>query len=167
MDDKNFYPHITLYMLELPTKNINRVKELLAGIASKVKPIVMTMIAMDQSKTGYIGARFGVTDELRELQRNIVSAINPLREGLTYHSKDYPYSVKESENLATYGYDGVFEAFKPHLNFTLLTEDKREANIKVDVPFGDFSFMAQSIGFFILGDNYTCHKLISESKLNG
>ena len=166
LGDKSFYPHITLYMLELPTKNIDRVKELLAEIASKVKPVAMTMIAMDQGKTGYVGAGFAVTDELRELQKRIVRAINPLREGLTYHSRDYPYSAEEMENLATYGYDGVFEAFNPHLNFTLLSEDKRGINIKMDVPSEDFSFTAQSIGFFILGDNYTCQTLISESKLS-
>jgi len=161
LDNKNYFPHITLYMAEFPIKNIKEILKTLEQLTSKTNSFKIKSTKYEQDSDGYIYVDYQLSENIKKLQVNIIRLLNPLREGLT-REKDKlrmsKYSQAQQKNVRLYGYRSVDNEFNPHLTFTKLeTFDKTALSL---IPEYNFSFEATKIGLFHLGDYGTCHKPI-------
>ncbi|MEK7173374.1 MAG: 2'-5' RNA ligase family protein [Patescibacteria group bacterium] len=163
LDNKNYFPHISLYMTEFPLENIKEISKNLKQLASETKPFIIESTGYKQDNDGYIYVSYQISLKIKKLQTDIVKLLNPLRRGLIRKNDKLrirlgKYSKAQQKNVQLYGYRGVGNEFNPHLTFAKLeTFDKTALSL---IPKYDFSFEASKIGLFYLGDYGTCHKPI-------
>jgi 2'-5' RNA ligase len=165
--DKNHSPHITLYMTEFPLKNIPEIKTRLQGLAAKMRPFLTSSLNYGQSKDGDIDINYWHSRDIQNLQRKIISLLNPLRGGLIRKRDEERKRLlpkKQQRNIELYGYRSVGQEFHPHLTFTKLAKFNKSAFANIKKL--NFSFVVKKIGFSRLGDHGTCHKLIKTFDLN-
>ena len=161
LNGKNYFPHITIYMTEFPVKNIPKIRKTLREFAAKTKPFHVTSLKYRQSKEGYIDVEYRKSKEMKNLQKKIVSLLNPWREGLLRpkdRARMSEVSKTQQRNIMRYGYRCVGAEFFPHLTFTKLKKFDKSALVKIEKL--NFSFEIERIGLFYLGDYGTCRKLI-------
>jgi 2'-5' RNA ligase len=161
LDGKNYFPHITIYMTEFPLKNIPVIKKLLKEFVLGLKSFQITASGYRQNKDGYIDVSYKKTKSIKELQKKLITLLNPLREG-RLRSKDKEkmkeYRRSHQKKIKLYGYRSVGAEFYPHLTFTKLEQFNESALPKIKE--GSFSFKVNKIGLFYLGEYGTCRKLI-------
>jgi 2'-5' RNA ligase len=166
LKDGSFYPHISLYMLELRVNDYEKVQDVLRDISAAQAFQELTATKYDQ-KMGFLDAEYSITPALRELQDLIVDALNPVRNGMREKDKlrmEQADGIKR-EYFEKYGYPNVKELFRPHLTLTRFNnENLFDASKLPDASV--FSGTFESIGFFETGDNGTCVRLLSSYNLN-
>jgi len=97
---------------------------------------------------------------------DVISAINPIRDGLRENDKARLMSATGElrENLEKYGYRGVGELFRPHMTFTRFANG-RAIDVSSLPDSHEFSGEFLTLGLFEMGDNGTCVRKIAEYKL--
>ena len=161
LDGKNYFPHITIYMTEFPVKNVPKIRKVLRNFVTKAKPFRAASLKYRQSEDGYIDVSYKKSKEMKKLQKKILTLLNPLREDLLRPKEEAhisELSVAQQRNIKHYGYRGVGKEFFPHLTFTKLK--KFNGSVLMKIEKSNFSFYANKIGLFYLGDYGTCRKLI-------
>ena len=121
LDGKTFYPHLTLYQLEIPDKNVSIV-------IKHVSDIFKTSINANFSH--YFGALNGFLSwdclrnkNLFNLHKAIVKNLNPVRERSILPSKKLRYDFLTEQDylqIEKFGSSGLFEYFRPHITITRL-----------------------------------------------
>jgi len=168
LNDKNYFPHITIYMAEFPVHNIPKIKKVLRDFIITTKSFHMISLKYYHSDDGYIFVDYKKSPELKNLQKKIVNLLNPLREDLLRakdvdRMNDLDKNSLEFKNIKRYGYRSVGENFSPHLTFTKLAISNNSLLAKI-AEF-DFSFKFDQLGLFYLGEYGTCHDLIEIFKI--
>jgi len=166
LNERLYSTHVSLYMAELPLKNLSEIRKVLKNIASNQKSFKLNPILWHQSPDGYIDVEYKKTKSLANLQRNIIKKLNPLREGLL-REKDITRlkTAKglEKHNIQKYGFRSVGRKFEPHLTLTKLKAYKPEVTPRISHE--RMSFSSTEIGIFYLGEHGTCKKLVAKYKL--
>lgn len=163
--DDAYYPHVSLYMTQLKSEDLDAVKTILAGIAGSTPQLNLTANRYDQSG-GYIDAEYTRNEAIGRLQMAVIAAINPLRDGLRekYEARILTSTGKIRENLETYGYREVGELFRPHMTFTRFASGQPIDVSELPQP-SQFSGLFVKLGLFEMGDNGTCARKIAEVDL--
>ncbi len=164
LDGKKYYPHITLYMTEFPSKNIERIKKLLHSIVESTLQFQIVSREIRQlNNDGFVDVAFEKNTEVGNLQKRIIGKLNPLREGLL-RKKDLTmfntFSHLEQRNLTAYGYKDVSESYIPHLTFTRFPKLKN-----IILKNENCTFTVKNIGLFQSGNHGTCNRLIADFRL--
>lgn len=163
--DGSFYPHISLYMLELRVNDYEKVQDALRDISTIQSLQELTATKYDQ-KMGFLDAEYATTPALRELQDIIVDALNPVRNGMREKDKlrmEQADGIKR-EYFEKYGYPNVKELLRPHVTLTRFNNENFFDISKLpDAPV--FSGTFDKLGFFESGDNGTCVRLLSSYDL--
>ena len=156
LKDGACFPHASLYMLELKVKDIPRVEELLAGIARVFSPFQLEAYCYDHTM-GFIDAEYKRIPELDELQKRVVGALNPIRNGMRAKDKERMLTAEglALKNFQDYGYKNVGELFRPHISLTRLKETNESALGELE-DVTNFSGTFLRLGLFEMGDNGTC-----------
>ncbi len=156
------YPHASLYMTQLKVEDLDKVKAMLADIASVTPPPSLITTRYDQAE-GYIDADYTRIDLIDRLQMTVVEAINPIRDGMREKDKARMLTTtgKVRENLEKYGYRGVGELFRPHMSFTRFADGEPIDTTALPNP-AEFSGMFVKLGLFEMGDNGTCVRKLAE-----
>ncbi len=165
LDDKKFFPHITLYMTEFPKKNLAAVKVAVQDIARSTKPFPLSATEYHQQR-GFIDVRFRKTRALADLHARLIQELNPLREGLLRPRDAARFSQFPKwaqRNLRRYGYDYVFDRFPPHLTFSKLGEP--QARITVLPSKSDFTFRPSEMALFRSAEHGTCRQMLARFSL--
>ncbi|MGD8373524.1 MAG: DUF1045 domain-containing protein [Candidatus Woesebacteria bacterium] len=161
------FPHASLYMTQLKTEDLDKAKEIIAGIAAKT-PVFNLVATRYVQEEGYIDPDYERTDELADLQMKVVNAINPIRDGM--RAKDIARLPETTgivrENLEKYGYRGVGELFRPHMTLARFAVGKK-IDTSVLPPASELSGQFIKLGLFEMGDNGTCVRKIAEFELGG
>jgi len=163
--DGQVFPHLSLYMANLREADIDRVKEILANLASTFPSQQLTAAAYALNR-GYIDVEYTNADTLDKLKMSVIHAINPLRDGLLDHDRS---SLSELtglalENVQTYGYKYVGKLARPHMTFTrFVDENAKHVGTLPDVH--AFSGSFPKLGLFALGENGTCIRKLAEWQL--
>src|SRR3989344_3393213 len=170
LNNSNFFPHLTLYQIVIPAKNLNLLKSQLESILKKVQPAKFTITDI-KAANRFIFASFDLNNEIKKTEDLVVDSLNSLREGNTvseYWSKQYlnaNFSDKEEENIKKYGYFLVKDSFDPHITITRVKNfNEAETMIKL-IEWSVAEFTSSAIGIYILGDNGTCVKFIDQLAL--
>ena len=162
LGNKINFPHITLYETEFSLKNIPKIKVCLKNLSLKIKPFNLNLSDYTQTPGGYIFVTYKKSRKLKDVQKNLINLLNPLRErSKTESSKEgFNTSTKiEQRNVGLYGYSYVKSQFNPHITFTKL---KRYNPSALSIPKTDFSFKVSTIAIFSNGKYGTCKKLIKK-----
>ncbi len=160
-----YFPHASLYMLQLKQTDIDQVQELLSGIAREFCSLELKAERFYQAQC-YVDVEYEKSGQLVQLQQKVVAALNPIRDGMREKAKA---RMAEATGLALsnfeqYGYKYVGELFRPHITFTRLSEEK--SDIEAMLPaLNSFDGTFPRIGLFEMGDNGTCIREIASWNL--
>jgi hypothetical protein len=165
LEDGKYYPHASLYMLQLAEDEVDRAKTLLSDIARHARKLTLEASRYDHT-LGFVDTEYQRTLSLDNLQHVVVAALNPVRDGM--REKDKERMVEATglalENYKDYGYKYVGELFRPHITISRLTGQKPEAlNGLGDLA--QYSGSFSKIGLFEMGDNGTCIRKIGSWEL--
>lgn len=157
-----YFPHASLFMLQLKKGDLETVKSLLAEIASKTSVLNLKASKYEQ-KEAYLDVEYARNEQTDSLQQQVVAALNPIRDGM--REKDKARMLEATglalENFQSYGYKYVGELFRPHITFTRFSEIQPEAeSLLPELSTFDGSFT--KLGLFEMGDNGTCVRKIAE-----
>ncbi len=159
---KRNVPHITIYMIDFPIKNIPTVKKRLKKLSGQIKHLKLTALRYRQNADGFIDVSYRKSQGVQDLQKKVVKILNPLREGLI-RKKDRQrmngFDARLQTNIRRYGYRSIGKDYFPHLTLTRLQSTKKK--VISTIPKKDFSFNAVTIGLFHLGQHGTCQKRIA------
>jgi len=164
------FPHLSLYMVNLKMENIEKANQLLSEIANRTTFLKLeTLYYTNDFTEGMFEITYKKNDTINRLQQDIITAINPLREGLRTkdpvgHILTDWLSKQEGEirdNLEQYGYDEIGELFRPHITFTRFIT--RDTHVKIStLPLAkEFNGSFTKLGLFEMGENGTCIREIS------
>jgi hypothetical protein len=162
LDNMEFFPHVSLYMTQLKVADVDMAGELLAAIAAQTRVIHAIAVRYAQEE-GFIDAEYVRSPQLVALQERVLTAINPIRDGLREKDQRRLERAKgvARTNLEQYGYRGVGELFRPHLTFTRF--DAKYAIDTRSLPDPSaFNGPFVGLGLFTMGDHGTCTKKLGE-----
>jgi hypothetical protein len=167
LEDGKYFPHVSLYMLELKTEDIPRVEECLRDIASVFSPLQLEAYRYDHTM-GFIDAEYKIIPELATLQERVVAALNSIRNGMREKDRERMLTAQgiALKNFQDYGYKSIGELFRPHISLTRLKEPNDSA-MEVLSDVNDFSGSFLRLGIFEMGDNGTCIREIKTFGFSG
>jgi 2'-5' RNA ligase len=165
LDGKNYFPHLSLYMIQLTESGLQESRELLSVIASSTNALTATACQYHYSHE-YLDVEYVKTKEMEELQKNIIERLNPLRDGLRERDKERikTASGEELDNILKYGYRSIGSQFAPHLTFTRFKDSNSEILSELPDP-SIFNGQYSSLGIFKMGDHGTCAEPVQSWKL--
>lgn len=167
LKDGSYFPHASLYMLELELNDIEQVKKLLANIAGSTSKLELEAIRYDHTQC-FVDVEYQRTSTLDKLQQKVISALNPVRHGM--REKDKARMLEATglalQNYKDYGYKLVGELFRPHITFTRLAAEKPQILSELG-KVGQYSGAFIKLGLFEMGDNGTSIRKIGEWELAG
>lgn len=157
-----FYPHASIFMLQLKIDDLPKAETLLAEIATKTNDLDLIAANYYQSMN-FIGVEYQKPDQINNLQQAVISALNPIRDGV--REKVKPRMLEATglalDNYQKYGWDTVGELYWPHLTITRFAEPQPSAEAMLS-DVSSFSGQYTRLGLFEMGDNGTCIRKIAE-----
>lgn len=161
LNKRNHFPHITLYAVGFPAKNIRQVRAQLTKLSQTTKPFFMQPRTFRHVYDGYVDIGFTRNRSISNLQKKIIAALNPLREN-HLRAKDKLRLKKmpplERRNIEQFGFYSVGKNFTPHITFTKLGTPNPKVTQTIQPK--DFSFVATRIALCEAGEFGTCKKVL-------
>lgn len=168
LDNKNYFPHFTVYSPEYP---INRAQEIPARLKEIAKNQISFRMNFKEIGTnqGYIGLHFELTPEIKGFHVAIVEALNPLREGHLrdkYKANDYKMELSQEklDNIDKYGYPSAMNLYHPHMTIIRLPDAKVAESLAQKIKW-DENFIVDTLALYKMSDHGTCVEQIEEFKL--
>lgn len=160
LDRTSFYPHLSLYMLQLDEAGLEEALKRLAALETETKPVQASADHYHYSYD-YLDVEYAKSEELTALQQKVIEALNPVRDGLRENDKARLETAtgEERSNILEYGYRSVGNQFKPHLTFTRFTSDQKEVIPSLPLP-QTFDGTYDALGIFEMGEHGTCARLV-------
>ena len=121
LDGKTRYPHLTLYQLEVPDKNLPIVKKQLSNIFKST--ITAKFDHYVGAQNGFLSWDCPRNKKLFDVHKEVVKSLNQIREGLLLPSKKLKYNHltdRDYLQIEKFGSSGLFEHFRPHITITRL-----------------------------------------------
>jgi hypothetical protein len=150
-----FFPHLSVYMLQLKVEDVPKAKELLAGIAAKTGRLYLTATGYHQSHN-YFDVEYHKTEQLSRLQDLTVTALNPIRDGM--RENDKPRMTEATglalENFKKYGWNTVGDLYRPHLTLTRFSKEQSNPQDYLGAA-SEFNGEFPILGLFESGENGT------------
>ena len=162
LKEGEYYPHASLYMVQLDMSKIDEINERLSNAAANTSKITLNPKEYHQ-EWGYVDIEYERETNSDKLQMDIVRALNPIRDGLRQKDIDrLPEAVGiERENILMYGYRSVGEKFTPHITITRFA-DRKDIDLTTLPDVSTFKATFSKIGIFEMGENGTCVRKIAE-----
>ena len=162
LKEGEYYPHASLYMVQLDMSKIDEINERLSNVATNTSKIILNPREYHQ-QWGYMDVEYEREAHSDKLQMDVVHALNPIRDGLRQKDIDrLPEAVGiERENILTYGYRSVGEKFAPHITITRFA-DRKDIDLTTLPDVSTFKATFSKIGIFEMGENGTCIRKIAE-----
>lgn len=166
LNQKDFFPHITLYMVEFPVKNRAKIQAALTEATKTLRSFSTKSLAYRHVYDGYIDMEYRRDRNIANLQKKIITLLNPLREN-HMRGKDRKrlaaMPTVEQKNIEQFGYYAVGQNYFPHLTFSKLKESNPE--VLNHMKRQNFSFVAKQLALCEVGDFGTCKKRLQTFKL--
>jgi len=111
-------PHINLYDIDIPQRNLQQTINSLEQITKKWKNFPVRLASIDSFTHGAIYIQCELNESLKQLEREIVETLVDYRGGC--RTEDYwqpwrKYSQNQISNRDKYGNPHVLETFTPHI----------------------------------------------------
>lgn len=165
LEDGKFYPHLSLYMVRLKQSDIKNAADTLGKIATAYKTFSLQATHYDQERA-YVVVDYETLPELHALQRAVLEAVNPMRDGIM--EKDWVRALEATglakQNYDTYGYKYVGDLFKPHITLTRFENEELIDESVLPNP-SVFSGQFTRLALCELGVSNTCVRKLAEFPL--
>lgn len=165
LEQGKYYPHSSLFMLQLKTSDLEQVKASLSKIAKQNKKMNLAAKRYYQAQA-FIDVEYQRNEQIDNLQNTIVTALNPIRDGM--REKDNTRMLEATglayDNFEQFGYKYVGHLFRPHITFTRFQEEQPYAE-KTLPDLSQFDGTFTRIGLFEMGDDGTCIREIGSWEL--
>lgn len=161
----DYYPHSSLFMLQLDSENLAPVIYAIKEIAAQTNTLKAHAVKYNQ-KMQYFDIEYEATLELRQLQNTVLDTCNPLRQGTRPKVIERMQDAEglKLKNFEKYGYDAVGELYRPHITFTRFTRDQDIERLGLPTP-ETFNGQFTKLCMFEMGDNGTCRREIASFEL--
>ncbi len=166
LETGKYFPHLSLFMLQLKDDDLEKVKSLLAEIANKT-PTLNLKASKYQQNESYVDVEYARSAQTDSLQQQVIAALNPIRGGMQENHKARMLQATGLvlKNFQNYGYKYVGELFRPHITFTRFGETQPEVESLLP-ELSTFGGSFTKLGLFEIGDNGTCVRKIVEFDLH-
>ncbi len=169
LDGVQFHPHITIYSPEYPEKNLDKVLEKVAEIASNIEKVNLILKGISSGR-GFISVKFDYTQEIKKIHERIVLELDSLREGHIqekYTADNYKmnFTQEQQENIKKYGYPGSMDLYFPHLTIIRLKDESLAKTISKETKWDILEFTVEKIAIYKMGEHGTCRELVKKFNL--
>lgn len=170
LDAIHFHPHITIYSPEYPKSNIDKILKIIEKITSNTAKLKFQFLKIS-GEQGFISVKFNYSPEIKSFHEEIVTKLNPLREGRIKgrrkEGSDYQmnFNPEQKENIKKYGYPDAMNLYSPHLTITRLKEESSVEQISKNLNWDISQFTVDEIGVYKMGEHGTCQELVKEFNL--
>jgi len=163
LGQKTLIPHATVYQAQYPSRNIDRLKDMVKDFAQKTDLFEIELNKITASHGTFLFWDCEKSPILQNLHEKVVELANPLREGLI------PSQLSDRENLSsgdeydikTFGSMLIGSRYKPHITITRLNKDSdAEKAIELLSDTDNFSFKPRGLFLGYLGEHGTVTKII-------
>jgi hypothetical protein len=164
-----FAPHVTLYQVPMPVRDLPHMRAALREVTEQVAPIPMTAGEYRSNvDEGSFEVRYEADDVLLNLQLDTIAVVNPLRGDLLLERDPAGRPLNErihessdaADNIRRTGFDAVGDPELGGLFFPHITLNWFEPGTTVDPPswpaLSDFDGIFPALGIFLLGPYGTC-----------
>jgi len=166
LDGINFYPHITIYSSVFSESNLSKILEVAGGLIKKMNNVSFKYEGVGSGQ-GFISLNFNCSNEIKKIHKELVEALNPLREPLTEKDlSDYNmvFNEKQRQNILDYGYPDAMDLYVPHMTIIRLKDAQVADSIAKEIKWSINDFKADNIVCYLMGDNGTCKQIIKDIK---
>jgi hypothetical protein len=152
-----FYPHISLYMLNLEEGMVVQCIEELEKLAQNFAPIFLEASAYMTTALRWLDIGYHPTPEILHLQNECIARLNSLRTGIPALMLERESEGLAKENIEMYGYRSVGENYRPHMTFTRFIKPQPES-VALLPQKTDFTGSFVKIGLYEIDQNGSCTK---------
>lgn len=159
-------PHITIYQLIIPDRNLKRLIKILEGLVLNLPPQNFKFKGFEEH-SGYLSVQLNLPPRVKLFQEEVVKSVNFLREGRSLISEEEALNYPESQrkNIADYGFDNLLDFYNPHITITCLSDPENAKKLMSGLSWTEKEFSCSGIGLYSLGKFGICKELIREFKL--
>ena len=169
IDNKTFFPHITLYATDYSESKINDLIQRLEELCKKTSKFEVSWKDL-HSRAGYFDIQTDKDKQLSLLQKKVVTLASPFRKQLTLldrasikASKDF--SLAQKNNILKYGFSDVGSLFRPHMTFCRFKHEEDGQKACSKISWNQKKLRVSEIGLFRSGDHGTCVECVSSFHL--
>ena len=127
-------PHINLYDLDIPGRNLEKADKLLNNLTKRCISFSIEMKKLNYFKYGIVFIQCELNKQLKTLEKEVVESIVHLKNGC--RTKDYwqpwrQYNNQQRNYREQYGNPHILDAFIPHVTIGFIKEDQDKLGIIV------------------------------------
>ncbi len=160
-------PHLTLLHIALEESVLPQVALMLESIAENFEPFLLRQDTYRLVDKRWLDMSYEIDEPLIKLHQAILAIIAPLRVRTKEGEQTEEWSdlsPERQENLELYGSSEVARLYRPHLTLTRFKEPREESLLEC-LPTPEFSFIADSLDIYELGEHGTCKNIVATCKL--
>jgi hypothetical protein len=177
-----FTPHVTLYQVPIPVRDLEQLAAKLAQLAGKTQSLSLTATEYSSNPNeGSLEVRYEPAEVLMALQEALIGETNPLRGNLLLERDPAGHQLLElvkepgtrGENIRSTGFDAVGDPakgglFHPHVTIGWFAPGTTvEMNAPDWQPIAAFDGRFDALGIFALGPYGTCAQCLRVLPLAG
>jgi hypothetical protein len=175
-----FAPHLTLYQVPVPVRDLPGLRTALLNVAAKAPPFALRATEYGSNAAeGSFEVRYEAPARLIELQSETIAVVNPIRGNLLLERDPAGRRVKEridesgvaGDNIRRMGFDAVGDPehgglFHPHVTLNWFEPGTSvERNAADWPPVSRFDGRFVALGIFVLGPYGTCAQRLASLEL--
>ena len=152
-------PHLSLYSAKYPSENQDQIEEQVRTIAASTSPVDIILQGFSIF-SGFLFYDALKSDKLLKLHEQLVSALNPLREGLISDTQRQLTNLTDEQQKAIeiYGYVSVGRLYMPHVTVTKMVNPQVAKQAIALLPKETHIFQAKEIAIAPFASHGTCPK---------
>lgn len=166
LDDVLRVPHLSLYHFAIEEQTLPEVIKRLGVIATSREIFMLRATGYDVANVPWLQILYERDEPLAKLHQDVLEKVAPLcAKGSHDQREDWSdMSPARQENLELYGWSEARSLYRPHITLTRFAETVSVEEIE-QLPLGEYSFRATTVGLYELGEYGTCHNLLASFTL--
>lgn len=120
VDDQRYHLHFPVYLLAVPERNRDKIKDKAGEYAEAVKPVEIKTKGLISNASGLVMVDIEMSPEIYDVHKKAVDMFNSLREGYLRDKYEDPEELEKLDpndlkRIQDYGHIFVFDKFAPHI----------------------------------------------------
>lgn len=163
LDGVKYHPHLSLYSAPFAASALPAVSEALQKLADMTEPFLLEQGTYYPDQGVWVGVRYVAAKSIFDLHTAVIAATKDLRvieDDARYKARWTEMSREQRKNIEDCGWSDAFTRYSPHITFTKLEAPR--ADVLAHLPQREFSFRADHIGLYELGEHGLCTRLVAD-----
>ncbi len=166
LDDVHHHPHISLYHVPLTESALALVIAKLRALASVTAPFLLKQETYYPDQGVWVGVRYASDQAILNLHTAVIAAAKDYRvieDDARYKARWAELDPKRRQHIQDCGWPDAYTSYFPHISFTKLREPRADIYAHLAQP--EFSFLADRVGIYELGEHGTATTLVADFSL--